>query len=104
MEIPAAESDNREQHERQLDKFRPNGDRTFAVPVGEKATCHREQDEGQGEESTDNQHEAIPARLVRNGSKDNKDNQVFQAILVKGSLKLRSDQKPESAGTPRMES
>src|SRR6266700_3889828 len=45
VKVLAAESDNRQQHDRQLDYFCPDRDGSFTVPICKKASRHREKNE-----------------------------------------------------------
>jgi len=77
----------------------PDGDGAFAEAVGEIAAGHGKEDEGEGEEGTDEEDFGFFFVGGEIGADDEEDDEIFQGVVVEGALKLRGDEAPE-AETP----
>src|SRR5208282_6501836 len=87
---------NGKEHHRDLENFCADGDGALAVTVGEVAASHREENEGEGEERTDDEDFGFAFVGGKVVADDEEDDEVLEGVVVERTLKLRGDEAPES--------
>src|SRR6185312_5395388 len=74
-----------------------NGDGPFAVAISKVTAGHGKQYERQREQCAHHQHHAITLCIREAHAEDKKDDEVLEAVLVEGALKLGGNQAPIAA-------
>src|ERR1039458_1963650 len=84
-------------HDAELEKLCADGDAAFAVAVREVAAGHREEDERNREERSDNGDQAVSLHLREIHCDDDVGDEELQPVVVKPGLELGDDEAPETA-------
>ena len=92
------ETEGGDQHRADLHELSADGYAALAVAVGEEASAHAEQDEGQREEQHDHGDESVAAFFRETGADDDSEQKVTQYVVAEGTLELSGDEGPEATG------
>src|SRR5438128_1987081 len=83
-------------HYHDLENLCADGHRSFAEAIGQISASHRKQDERHGKEGRNQKNQMVFLFCIQMKGKNQVDEKIFQAVLVKRTLKLRDDQTPEA--------
>ncbi len=94
--VAARERVHGEKHRANFKDLCGDRDASFAEAVGQKAACHREQQEWKCEEIPNDKNQQIFFRSCRIGPQDQEDDKELEPVVVERALELRGDQAPET--------
>lgn len=87
---------HRQPHHADLEHLRPDRHASFAETVREIPAGHRKQNEWRGKQKTDDRHKPVAILLGEIHGQDQEDDELFQAVLIERTLKLRGNQAPKA--------
>src|SRR5690348_9403796 len=89
------ESVDREEHREYFEDFGTDGNTAFAEMIRQISACHGEKQERHGKQIAYVKNQEILLRGARIGSKDEKNDEELQPVVVERALKLSGNQAPE---------
>ena len=91
------EAREREQHHQHFKSFDADGNRPLAETVGQKTARHGKHDERQREQRADEFADFVLLGERHVQADEHEDDEIFQDVVAERALKLRDDERPETA-------
>ena len=97
VNLPCGQREQRQRHHKDFKNFNPENDFALAEPVRKITASHRKQNERNRKQPADDGDEPVALVRLRDHLCNNKGGKPLECVVAKRALKLRHDQRPETA-------